>query len=213
MEVVTDFLFPGFRITADGNCSLEIRRQLFLGRKTMTNLDSVLKSRDITLLTEVHIVYAMVFLLVTYGCDSWTIKKAECQKLMPMNCGAGEDFWKSLGQQGAQTSQSWGRSTLKSWSVDHWLAWCWSWNSGILVIWCAQMTHWISPWCWERLMAEGEEGVREWDGWMVSPMQWTWTWANSGKWWGTGRPSVLQSMGLQSQTQQVTEQQQQRLSL
>ena len=92
MEVVTDFLFPGFRIIADGNCSLEIRRQLFLGRKTMTNLDSVLKSRDITLLTEVHIVYAMVFLLVTYGCDSWTIKKAECQKLMPMNCGAGEDF-------------------------------------------------------------------------------------------------------------------------
>ena len=77
MEVVTDFLFLGNKITLDGDCSHEIRRLLLLGRKAVTNLDSVLKSRDITLLTKVHIVKAMVFPVVTYSCESWTIKKAE----------------------------------------------------------------------------------------------------------------------------------------
>ena len=78
METVTDFLFLGSKITADGDCSHEIKRRLLLGRKAMTNLDSILKSRDITLLTKVHLVKAMVFPVVIYGCDSWTIKKAEC---------------------------------------------------------------------------------------------------------------------------------------
>ena len=77
MEVVTDFLLLGSKITADGDCSHEIRRRLLLGRKAMTNLDSVLKSRDVTLLTKVHIVKAMVFPVATYSCESWTIKKAE----------------------------------------------------------------------------------------------------------------------------------------
>ena len=81
VEIVTDFLFLGSRITADGDCSHEIRRQLFLGRKAMTNLDSGLKSRDITLPTNVYIVKAMVFPMVTYDCESWTIKKAEHQKI------------------------------------------------------------------------------------------------------------------------------------
>ena len=79
MKVVTDFLFLGSKITVGGDCSHEIRWQLPLGRKAMTNLDSVLKSRDITLLTKVHIVKAMVFPVVMYGCDSWTVKKAEHQ--------------------------------------------------------------------------------------------------------------------------------------
>ena len=78
METVTDFIFLGFKITADGGCSHEIKRCSLLGRKVMTNLDSILKSRDITLLTKVHIVKAMVFPVVMYGCESWTIKKAEC---------------------------------------------------------------------------------------------------------------------------------------
>ena len=78
-----------------------------------------------------------------------------------------------------------------------WKDWCWSWSSSILVIWCEQLTHWKSPWCWERLRAEGEEGIRGWDGLIASLMQWTWTWANSERWWGTGRPGVLQSMGSQ----------------
>ena len=81
MEVVTDFLFLGSKITADGDCSHEIRRQLLLGRKTITNLDSVLKSRDITLPTKNRIVKAMVFQVLMYGCENWTIKKAECQRI------------------------------------------------------------------------------------------------------------------------------------
>ena len=80
METVTDFIFGGSKITADGDCSHEIKRHLILGRKAITNLDSILKSRDITLQTKVHLVKAMVFPVVTYGCESWTIEKAECQR-------------------------------------------------------------------------------------------------------------------------------------
>ena len=81
MEIVTDFFWGGSKITADGDCSHEIKRCLLLGRKTMANLDSILKSRDVTLPTKVHLVKAMVFLLVMYGCESWTIKKAEHQRI------------------------------------------------------------------------------------------------------------------------------------
>ena len=81
----------GYKITADGDCSHEIKRRLLLGRKAMTNLDSILKSRDVTLSTEVRLVKAMVFPVVMFGCESWTVKKAEHQRLMPLNCGAGED--------------------------------------------------------------------------------------------------------------------------
>ena len=91
METVTDFIFLGFKITADGDCSHEIKRRLLLGRKAMTNLDSILKSRDITLLNKVLIVKAMVFPVVLNGCESWTIKKAEAEELMLLNCGVGED--------------------------------------------------------------------------------------------------------------------------
>ena len=81
VEVVTDFLFLGSKIIADGDCSHEIRRRLLLGRKAMTNLDSVLKSRDVILPTKVHIVKTMVFPAVLYGCESWTVKKTECQRI------------------------------------------------------------------------------------------------------------------------------------
>ena len=81
METVTDFIFLGSKITADGACSHEIKRHLFLGRKAMKNLDSILKSRDITLLTKIHVVKATIFPIVMYGCESWTIKKAECQRI------------------------------------------------------------------------------------------------------------------------------------
>ena len=77
MEKVSDFIFGGFKITADGDCRHEIKRRLLLGRKVMTKLDSILKSRDITLSTKVHLVKAMVFPVVMYGCESWTVKKAE----------------------------------------------------------------------------------------------------------------------------------------
>ena len=81
METVTDFILGGFKITADGDCSHEIKRRLLLGRKAMTNLDSILKSRDITLSTKICLVKAMVFPVVMYGCESWTVKKAECRRI------------------------------------------------------------------------------------------------------------------------------------
>ena len=81
METMKDFIVLGSKITADGDCSHEIKRRLLLGRKAMTNLDSILKSRDITLLTKVHLVSFMVSPVVMYGCESWTIKKAECQRI------------------------------------------------------------------------------------------------------------------------------------
>ena len=79
----------------------------------------------------------------------------------------------------------------------HWEDWCWSWNSNILATWCKELTHLKRPWCWERLMVGGEGEDRGWDCWMASPTQWTWVWVNSGSWRWTGRPDVVQSMGLQ----------------
>ena len=91
METVSDFILGGSKFTADGDCSHEIKRHLFLGRKVMTNLDSILKSRDITLPTKVHLVKAMVFPVVMYGCESWTQRKLSTEELMLLNCGVGED--------------------------------------------------------------------------------------------------------------------------
>ena len=91
METVADFTFLGSKITADADCNHEIKRPLLLGRNAMTNLDSILKSRGIILSTRVHLVKAMVFPVVMCACESWTIKKAECEELMLLNCGVGED--------------------------------------------------------------------------------------------------------------------------
>ena len=137
VEAVTDFLFLDSKITVDGDCSLEIKRCLLLGWKAVTNLDRVLKSRDITLPTKIHLVKAMVSLVVMYGCESWTIKKARLstKELMLLNCGIGEDSWESLGLQGDQTSpkgnKSWifiGRTDAETealilwpWDADSWL--------------------------------------------------------------------------------------------
>ena len=91
VETAADFIFLGSQITADGDCSHEIKRCLLLGRKVTTNLDSILKSRDVTLLTKVRLVKAMVFPVVMYGCESWTVKKLSIEELMLLNCGVGED--------------------------------------------------------------------------------------------------------------------------
>ena len=90
MEIVRN-CFLGLKITADGDCSHEIKRRLLLGRKAMANLDSILKSRDLVLLTKVHLIKAMVFSVVRYGCKSWTIKKADTEELLLLNYGVGED--------------------------------------------------------------------------------------------------------------------------
>ena len=91
VETVSDFILGCCKITADGDCSYEIKRCLLLGRQVMTNLDSIFKSRDITLPTKVRLVKAMVFPVVVYGCESWTVKKLSAEELMLLNCGAGED--------------------------------------------------------------------------------------------------------------------------
>ena len=103
VEIVSDFIFWGSKITADGDCSHGIKRLLLLGRKVMTNLDSIFKSRDITLPTKVHLVKVMVFPVVMYGCESWTVKKLSTEELMLLNCGVGEDFRETPGLQGNQS--------------------------------------------------------------------------------------------------------------
>ena len=135
-----------------------IKRCLLLGRKAMTNWDSILKSRDITLLTKVSRVKAMIFPVVIWRCESWTIRRLSAKKLILSNCDAGEDSWESLGLQGDQTSQFWRKPVLNI----HWKDWCWSWNSNTLATWCKELTHLKRPWCWERLKAKGEGG-RRWD--------------------------------------------------
>ena len=126
--------------------------------------------------------------------------------LLKWRSGAGEDSWECLGRQGDQASQSERKSTLNI----HWKDWCWSWNSNTLATWCEEQTNWKRPWCWGRLRAGGKGDVRGWDGWMASPTQWTWVWANSRRQWRTGKPGVLQFMGWQRvRHNSVTEQQQQ----
>ena len=106
VETVADFIFLGSKITADGDCSHEIKRRLVLGRKVMTNLDSILKSRDITLSTKFHLVKAMVFLVVMYGCESWTVKKSEHQWIDAFELWCWRESWESLGLWGDWTSTS-----------------------------------------------------------------------------------------------------------
>ena len=89
---------------------------------------------------------------------------------------------------------------------------CWSWSSNTLATWCEELTHWKTHWCWDRLKAEGEKGDGRWEVWMASSIQWKWTWANSGSWWGTGKPGVLQSMGLWRVGHHLTTEQQQTVS-
>ena len=107
MEKMTDFIFLGSKISVDCDWSLEIKRRLLLGRKAMTSQDSILKSRDITLPTKVCLVKTIILPVVMYGCENWTIKRAELQRIDAfLNCGVGEDSWESLGLQGDPTSPS-----------------------------------------------------------------------------------------------------------
>ena len=131
----------------------------------------------------------MVFLVVMCRCESWTIRKAEHGiDVFELQC------WRRL-LRVPWTARRSNQSILrKSVLKIHWKDWCWSWNSNTLATWCEELTHWKRPWCWERLKA-GEEGDdRGWDGWMASLTRWTWVWANSGSWWQTGKPGMLQSM-------------------
>ena len=179
-------IFPGSKITADGDCSHEIKRRLLFGRKVMTNLDSIFKSRDITLPTKVRLVKAMVFPVVMYGCESWTIKKAEHQTTDAFELWCWRRFLRV-----PWTARKSNQSILKEISSEYSL-------EGLMLklklqyffTWCEEPTHWKRSWCWERLK-EGGGDYRGWDGWMASLTQWTWVWASSRSKWWTGKPGVL----------------------
>ena len=138
METVRDFILGGSKITAAGDCSHEIKRHLLFGRKAMTNLDSILKSRDITLPIEVHLVKAMVFPVVMYGCDSWTLKKAEYQNIDAFELWC----WRRC-LRVPWTARRSNQSILKKISPEYSLEedWCWSWSSNTFVTWYDKLTH------------------------------------------------------------------------
>ena len=195
----SDRLFwGGSKITADGDCSHEIKRRLFLGRKVKTNLDSIFKSRDITLPTEVHLLKAMVFPVVMYGCESWTIKKAEHQRIDAFELWFWRRLLSSLEYKEIQPvhpkgKQSWiftGRTDVEAETPKLWPPYVKNW----LI--------WKDPDAGKD-RRQAEKGTTE--VWMASPTQWTWVWVNSGSWWWTGRPGVLQSMGLQSEQTQLSD--------
>ena len=167
MEAVTDFIFLDSRITVDADCSHEVKRCLLLERKALTNLESILKSRDITLLTKIHVVKAIVFPVVIYWGKTCTIKKAEHWKIDAFELW----WWRRLLRVPWTTKRS-NQSILEEISPEYSLVdWCWSWNSNTLATWCEELTHWKRPWCWERLMAGEEGGDRGWDGWMAESEQ------------------------------------------
>ena len=146
--------------------------------------------------TKVRLVKVMVFPVVRYGCESWTIKKAGCRRIDAFELGC----WRRL-LRVPWTARRSNQFILKEISLNiHWKDWCWSWNSNTLATWCEEVTHWKRPWCWEGLKAGGKGDERGWDGWMASPTQWTQVWVDSGSWWWTGRPGMLQFIGSQNRT-------------
>ena len=186
MDTVTDFIFLGSIIMADSDCSHEIKRHLLLGRNAMTNLDSIFKSRDVTLPTKVCVVKAMVSPAVLYACESWAIKKAEHQRIdvFTVVVQNAQSFEKTPGENRGWrrllrvpwTARRLNQSILKEINPEYSL-------EGLilklkfqyLATWCEETTHWKRPSCWKRLKAGGEGDERRWDGWMALLIQWTWS--------------------------------------
>ena len=196
VKTVSDFVLGGSTITADGDCSHEIKRHLLLGRKVMTNLDSMLKSRDITLPTKVHLVKATVFPLAMYGCESWTVKKGECQKIDVFELW----YWRRL-LRVPWTARRSNQSILKEISPGCSL-------EGLIVE--AEIPLLWPPHAKSWLIGKDPEAGRDWGqekkgttedemaGWHHWPTWWTWVWVNSASWWWTGSPGMLWFMGLQT---------------
>ena len=193
VKTVTDFIFLASKITAHSDRSHEIKRHLLLGRKAMTNLDSILKSRDITLTTKVCLVKTMVFPLVMYRCKSWTIKKAEhrridafelwcCRRLLRVPWTAKRSNQSILKAISPECSLEGLMLKLKLQYFGHLMQRTDSFEKNLML---------------GNIVGRGEEDNRGWDGWMASPTRWTWVWVNSGNWWWTGRPGVLRFMGSQ----------------
>jgi len=183
METVTDFILGGSKITSDGDCSHEIKRCLPFGRKVMTKLDSILKSRDITLSPKVLLVKVMVFPVIMYGWEfsykeSWVSKNwcfwtvvlektleslFDSKEIQPVH-PKGNQSWIFIGRTDAETET--------------------------LILWPPDAKNWLTG----KIEGGRRRVDRGWDGWMASPTQWSWVWVNSGSWWWTGKPGVLQSM-------------------
>ena len=169
LETVTDFIFLGSKITVDSDYSHEIKRCLLLGMKAMTNLDSILKNKDITLPTKIHIVKAMVFPVVTYSCESWTIKKAEWWRTDSFKLWC----WRRL-LRVPWTARRSNHSILKEINI-HWKDWCWSSNT--LATWHEEPNH------WKKNLHAGKDWSQRRRGWQRNEMVrqhhcWTqWTWA------------------------------------
>ena len=193
LETMSDFIFLGSKITADSDCSHDIKIHLFLGRTVMTNLDSVVKSRESTSRTKVRLVKAMVFPVVMYGCENWTVKKAQCRKIDAFELW----YWRRL-LRVPWTARRSNRSILKEISPR-----C-SLEGLMLKLKLQYFGHlmWrVDP--LEKILMLGGIGGRRrgddrgWDGWMTSPTWQTWVWVNSRSWWWTGRPGVERFMGSQ----------------
>ena len=192
-KTVRDFILGGSRITADDDCSQEIKRCLLLGRTDMTKLDSIFKGRDITLPTKVCLVKAMVFPVVTYGCENWAIKKAKCWRIdtFELRC------WKRL-LRGAWTARRSNRCILKEISPEYSL-------EGLMLKLKLQyfglLMHRTDS--SEKTLKLGKTEGRRRRGWQRMwsldgiTAWWPWVWASSGSWWWIGKPGVLQSMGSQ----------------
>ena len=188
VEIVSDFIFLGSKITAYSDCSHEIKRRLLLGRKVMTNLDSILKSRDVTLPTKFLLVKAMVFPIVMYGCELdykessalknwcfWTVmlektleSPLDCEEIQPVR-PKGNQSWIFIGRTDAEAETP--------------------------ILWPPDAKNWLIQDPDAGLKAEGDRDSRGWEGLMASLTQWTWVWVNSRSWGWTGRPGMLQSMG------------------
>ena len=165
--------------------AIKLKDACSLEKKIIENLDSILKSRGVTLRTKIHLVKAMVFPVVMYGCESWTIQKAERQKIDAFELWC----WRRFLDYKEILKEISPKYSLEGLMLKLKLQY--------LATRCEELSHWKRPWCWERLKAEGEGDDRGWDGWMASPTRWTWVWASSRSWWWTGKPGMVQSMGLQ----------------
>jgi len=190
METVTDFILGGSKITADGDCSHEMKRHLLLGRKAMTNLDSILKSRDITLPTKVHLVKTMVFPVVMYGCESWTIKKAECGRIDAFELWCWRRLLRVL-----WTARRSNQSILKEISHEYTL------EGLMLKLKLQSFGHLMRRTdSLEKTLMLGKIEGRRRRG--LQRMRWLDDVTDSvdisfGSWWWTGKPDMLQSMGSQ----------------
>ena len=190
VETVRDFILGGSKITADVDCSPEIKRLLLLERKVMTNLDSILKSRDITCQQRSISSRLWFFHMVTYGCEIWTIKKVEWQRTDAFELWS----WRRL-LRVPWTARRSNQSILKEISLEY------SSEKLMLKLKLQYFGHRLrradsfeKPPMLGKIEGERRGDHRGWDGWMASLTQWTWVWVNSGSWWWTGRPGLLQSM-------------------